>query len=184
MAGLLEGEGCFSLQWGNRTSSNVYPRVEVKCNMTDEDVIRRLAKICGGRVRGPICKRSPTTPVAKPQWIWHVGRKAGMESLLGRLLPHMGLRRSAKIREILDALAKYPARGTWKHGTRQGYEKGCRCTECKSANTERHRRRRKRVMSRLDIAGYAACGVEVATEGPPKAEPDDWLYPKQGDKTT
>lgn len=34
----------------------------------------------------------------------------------------------------------------------------------------------------LDIAGYAACGVEVATEGPPKAEPDDWLYPRQVSK--
>ena len=27
----------------------------------------------------------------------------------------------------------------WKHGTRHGYESGCRCDDCKSAHAKRHR---------------------------------------------
>lgn len=30
----------------------------------------------------------------------------------------------------------------WKHGTRHGYEQGCRCVKCKAAHAERHRLRR------------------------------------------
>lgn len=35
-------------------------------------------------------------------------------------------------------------RPTWSHGTRQGYEKGCRCTQCRAAHAERMRVRRAR----------------------------------------
>lgn len=30
----------------------------------------------------------------------------------------------------------------WEHGTRQGYESGCKCLECKASHAERHRRNR------------------------------------------
>ncbi len=31
---------------------------------------------------------------------------------------------------------------TWNHGTRHGYEQGCRCDDCKACHAERHRRLR------------------------------------------
>lgn len=41
----------------------------------------------------------------------------------------------------------------WQHGTRHGYEKGCRCLDCKAAHAERHRRMRaKRKQKKMHCA--------------------------------
>ena len=32
----------------------------------------------------------------------------------------------------------------WRHGTRHGYERGCKCADCKSAHAKHHRDRRSR----------------------------------------
>lgn len=140
VAGLLEGEGCFYM------ILSPHPRVQVRCSMTDEDVIRRLHSLTGrGRVRGPFLTKA--FPSAKPQWLWTLGRNDGLEDFLRELLPYMGERRSAKIAEILTAFEAWPARRGPRHGTRQMYEKHkCRCESCRASNaargvTQRARRR-------------------------------------------
>lgn len=127
VAGLLEGEGCFSVKVDS------YVRLEIRCNMTDEDVIYRLRETVGvGNVRGPIEKRT-RNGVAKPQWLWTLGRRDGAEELMSLLLPLMGARRSAKIRFALEQGRKYPAISR-RHGTVHMYEKyGCRCDQCRAA---------------------------------------------------
>lgn len=37
----------------------------------------------------------------------------------------------------------------WRHGTRQGYRRGCRCDECRNANTVHHREQRSKKKNRL-----------------------------------
>ena len=65
VAGLLEGEGAFVLAW-HKSSAGPYPEVRVQCNMTDEDVIRKLHASTGvGAVRGPYNQWGAGT---KPVW--------------------------------------------------------------------------------------------------------------------
>lgn len=138
VAGLLEGEGCFHFTMRPNF------RFVVKCNMTDEDVIRRLHAVVGaGNVRGPLAKRTQTGTLGKPQWLWTLGRTQGADELLPLLLPLMGARRSDKMREILTLVEWHPRRPGWKHGTVHGYDgKGCRCDRCRAAWAVKHRRRR------------------------------------------
>jgi hypothetical protein len=42
------------------------------------------------------------------------------------------------------ALVAGSIRRPWRHGTRNGYETGCRCNECKEAHNARMRERRKK----------------------------------------
>lgn len=139
VAGLLEGEGCFSLSWGSRS----YPRFTVKCNMTDRDVVEHLHSLCGGKLAGPYQRTSPAGKPAKDQWVWTIGRKDSMKELLLDLLPYMCTRRSAKILEMLQAMEDYPAR-TWNHG-RTGYEHhSCLCDICRAAHNKHQRDMRRR----------------------------------------
>lgn len=141
VAGLLEGEGCFNVSFAGSF------RVTVKCNMTDEDVIRRLHKIVGaGTVRGPVEKKAQNGR-GKPQWIWTLGRTQGAEELMRALHPLMGTRRAAKIDAILRLLAERPPREP-KHGTVHMYEAhACRCDECRSAIAAKARRYRSTRLS-------------------------------------
>jgi hypothetical protein len=41
----------------------------------------------------------------------------------------------------------------WKHGTRRGYDRGCKCDECKAAHAAHHRAQRARRKARKQIAG-------------------------------
>jgi hypothetical protein len=90
LAGLLEGEGCFS----NRADRNC-PVIEVK--MTDLDVINRVAEMFG-----------------RTAWLIPAQRKGYQDQyrtkiqgepareLMRKLLPMMGERRSARIQELLS----------------------------------------------------------------------------------
>ena len=67
--------------------------------MCDRDVIYRLRDVTGvGIARGPY---NPSYPNAKPQWEWGVYRRPHVHTLLRAVLPMMGERRSARIREML-----------------------------------------------------------------------------------
>jgi hypothetical protein len=44
----------------------------------------------------------------------------------------------------------------WRHGTRHGYEKGCRCNECKLAHNKHHRDRRAR--KKTNVNAYSVYG--------------------------
>lgn len=90
LAGLLEGEGCFSY----RKDRNI-PTVEVK--MCDLNVINRVAMLIGRKVT-PI---PPARDGYQPQYRARIQGEPARE-LMRELLPHMGQRRTARIKELLD----------------------------------------------------------------------------------
>lgn len=94
MAGLLEGEGCFSI---NRNT----PAVIV--GMTDEDTVQKVANFFGSTLRGPQRRSSGKKDV----WVTSIhGSKA-----VGWMLtsyPLLGQRRRSRIREILGIWRNAP----------------------------------------------------------------------------
>ena len=113
LAGLLEGEGCFH----NRSERYFSPLIQLI--MTDADVVIRAAKAMNAHkvVRGKQDSRG-----GKPLFRVNVyGTTAA--NLMQKLLPHMGERRSNKIKEILDARASrprspYPERKSYSRGAK------------------------------------------------------------------
>ena len=93
LAGLLEGEGCFSF-----TSRK---RPQVVLAMTDEDVVARVAAMWGRnyRVRSAPSDRNRN---AKPLYAVAVTGWVAVE-LCRRLKPFMGQRRQARIQELIAA---------------------------------------------------------------------------------
>lgn len=99
VAGIIEGEGSISVR------SNGL--IEVHVNMTDLDVIQRLAAITGvGRVTGP-AKPPRYKAHWKPIAYWQVARQDDTAALLMTIFPFLGARRRAKAAE---ALATWRAR--------------------------------------------------------------------------
>ena len=103
VAGLLEGEGCFSRK--SRASS--LRGITVQCHMTDRDVLRRLHHTIGvGHLRGPYAngftRRPNGKPLkkCKPRWMVQVSGPAAYQ-LMKQLLPPMCSRRAKRIRELL-----------------------------------------------------------------------------------
>jgi hypothetical protein len=104
LAGLLEGEGSFMMaktKQGGKTYSS--PRITV--NMTDEDVIQRVATLFNTKVYTmPKYARDGYAP-PKQQWrATLTGARA--VALMEAMLPWMGERRSAKIAEILTEFSR------------------------------------------------------------------------------
>lgn len=103
MAGLLEGEGCFSI-CVRKTAKHDHKTLAVFCEMTDEDVIVKLHKIAGC---GTINKRLNTSGrvdrrVRKPTWIWSVQNHKGILLICKAVYPFMGIRRQEKIKELIE----------------------------------------------------------------------------------
>jgi len=136
LAGLLEGEGCFS----HKSSNAMY----INCSMTDEDIIRKIESIIG--------EGSVTTyqkPDRKRVWTWRTGNRRTVIDLCKLLLPYMGERRSAKIQEMIDYDLANPKKrqekGKVQHGTRTMYSSyGCRCEHCKAAEAYYYSNERKK----------------------------------------
>lgn len=140
LAGFLEGEGCFF------TSPTGSPAV--KTLSTDFDVLARYSELVKRPVRGPYKDNRGH----KDRWEVNLYGEDAVELML-LLLPHMGLRRSNKIRGILEAaktrkLKKLvrDARPRVKfqmalcHVNRPRYHSSGQCHSCYS--TERKRRKR------------------------------------------
>lgn len=99
VAGLLEGEGCFSMT--GRSAC-------VVCKMNDRDVIERLHKLMG---IGRVYTHTYTNKRYGEQmaWMWKVARREEVVEVMNRLRPLMGQRRGSRIDEILGKLADLPA---------------------------------------------------------------------------
>src|SRR5689334_14280658 len=95
LAGLLEGEGCFSL---NRPHGYPYPTVSV--TMTDKDVIERVANKWGRKVH-----KRKLRPPYKQTWSTGLTGNSALTTVVEGF-PHMGEGRMARIAEVLD---------TWEH---------------------------------------------------------------------
>lgn len=101
VAGLLEGEGCFTIA-NQRQWSRHYRYPVIACTMTDLDVIQRLHKLVGmGRVGGPYGRAVRNGTPRKPQWKWQLQRRDQAAMLMRTLLPLMGERRANRIRYVL-----------------------------------------------------------------------------------
>lgn len=106
LAGLLEGEGSFSIDRRGQQRyqhSTVPPAPFIALSMTDEDVVVRVAALLGKKV----CRVSRHTVTQKTVYKVSVGDRATLQSLLPRLLPYMGQRRRARIEECLTLLAAW-----------------------------------------------------------------------------
>lgn len=112
LAGLLEGEGCFSEQHYHHGGARWYVLPSIQLAMTDRDVVRRAGALLGGKqrsVRSYVPK--PARYVPKPgkykrKFVWRVnGQRAAYVMKL--LLPWMGKRRA---RAISRTLANYERR--------------------------------------------------------------------------
>jgi hypothetical protein len=104
LAGILEGEGCFSI---SQTGT-----VQVRVAMTDEDVVRRCQAVTG---IGVILQQRQQQ--RQQMWRWSVNRARDVIDLLALVRPLMGQRRQTKIAECLEAAKRV--------GTRHGEETHC-----------------------------------------------------------
>lgn len=133
-AALLEGEGSFTLgAKSNRVNSIKVKQLRITCAMTDLDVLETLKMYSGiGNINGPrIDKRRPNS---KPLYTWSATKRAAVQPFLQTIRPFMGLRRGAKIDELLKYAEDNPLiYGTVRHGTRNEYRKGCKCDPCMEA---------------------------------------------------
>jgi hypothetical protein len=90
VAGILEGEGCWTV------SRSTQGRWWVAVRMTDEDVILKLQRLTGvGRI-SPARGR----PEHKMAWAWQVSVQSHREWLTLKVWPWLGMRRRARIREL------------------------------------------------------------------------------------
>lgn len=99
LAGLLEGEGCFRVRHDG--SKKWRPRISVTLKMSDRDVVDKAAQLLPGSPRKVrVCEDSKKNPKWSDTYEcgWY-GQAA--EDLMVTVLPYMGQRRSAKIRECL-----------------------------------------------------------------------------------
>jgi len=124
--------------------SNRLRQIQITCSMTDLDVLQRLQSILGGNIENkPRLDKRYSNP--KPLYRWYITKRREVEPLLHILQPLMGNRRSAKIQEIINyADANQPRYNLVKHGTRNMYRRGCRCSDCKEASNAYARNYRKK----------------------------------------
>lgn len=96
LAGLLEGEGHFGLERVGEDSK----RPIVTVSMTDYDVVYRASRLMGGY---KVLEQRPPSAVDKlPRYrVKAVSDTA--RHIMRSVLPYMGQRRSAKIKEVLAA---------------------------------------------------------------------------------
>lgn len=66
--------------------------------MTDKDPVYRLQKMFGGSILYEAVKVKPSW---KPSWMWVVSY-AKARNVMGEVLPFMGERRAARIRQLLS----------------------------------------------------------------------------------
>ncbi|QIG69442.1 putative LAGLIDADG/HNH homing endonuclease protein [Rhizobium phage RHph_N3_13] len=100
-AGILEGEGCFSLN-KKKDRLNTYISA-IHCEMTDEDVIKSLFEIFKVGNYYPIKKRADDI-IRKPSWRWTVYKQADVFGVLMKISPYMHSRRKEKISHLIEHL--------------------------------------------------------------------------------
>lgn len=99
LVGLLEGEGCFSTsnqrsKYKGRSYLYVYPKIVLR--MTDRDVVERAANLLGGCGVRLVPRHRPHKDIFECELM---GARA--LRMMRLLLPHLGIRRQARVREHL-----------------------------------------------------------------------------------
>lgn len=96
LAGILEGEACFD--WNDATKR--YPRIRIE--MKDEDVIKRVQKLCGGGAR--VIPHNRSNPRHSTTYSFQVADRKVVKKVLLAIYPWMGYRRKKAIDVFLDIL--------------------------------------------------------------------------------
>lgn len=102
LAGLLEGEGCFALDTtASRRPGHRRNAILVKLKMTDKDVVERARKIMLEihSFNNIVCKLTERPP-RKDIYVVKINAHAA-EAIMRAVRPYMGMRRGAKIDELL-----------------------------------------------------------------------------------
>jgi hypothetical protein len=94
LAGIIEGEGSIRIEPKNG--------VVVRLSMTDEDVVRKVSAMCGAGNFFPLKPHAAWKAHYKPQFRWELGRREDVVPFLQAILPHLGSRRGARVREALS----------------------------------------------------------------------------------
>lgn len=103
-AGILEGEGCFSMHTRGSGKRNGKVELAIHCEMTDQDTILKLQKVLGV---GTVCFRENKRKdgrTRKPSWILSIQKQSDILSTLMKVSKYMSSRRSQKISEMLQFL--------------------------------------------------------------------------------
>lgn len=101
VAGLLEGEGCFTQK---TTKGSIRGSIAIACQMTDEDVLRRLHQYVGaGSLSGPY----DNGPKCKPRWCFRISGESAY-LLMKQLRPWMLSRRAEKIDSLIKRYEASP----------------------------------------------------------------------------
>jgi hypothetical protein len=138
VAGVLEGDGCFT------HGSKQTPQVALQ--MRDEDVVRRVHQLTGvGHVNGPYVN---TGHGSSPYYRWAVAVKPDVVFVIDRVLPWLGDRRRARALE-LRTLASVNNHNRFKTHCKRGHllsgenvyvwfnRNGNPARSCKACRTER-----------------------------------------------
>lgn len=106
--------------------------------MTDEDTIRKLHRIVGFGAVHTARRRDPRRANAKLIYTWNASERAKVIPFMELIKPHMSLRRTAKIDEILKFSEENPVYQPAPYicGTTRTYAHGCRCVKCRAAQAE------------------------------------------------
>ena len=95
LAGIIEGEGAIQAKYQKRGRTN---QVRIIVQMTDEDVIQRVAKIWGSSYR-TVKRHAASQPHFKTQYAAEIcGSRA--DSLFERIGPILSKRRQEQIKQI------------------------------------------------------------------------------------
>lgn len=96
LAGILEGEGYFGAQKSLRPSGNYSKRISVRLEMTDEDIISRVADITGIGNIGEYHR-----PGYRISYYWQVQSKTDASCIMRLIYPYMGKRRREQIERCM-----------------------------------------------------------------------------------
>jgi hypothetical protein len=114
VAGIIEGEGYFTTKGSGGLA--------VRVSMTDRDIIERLKALTGvGTLYVP---RNPRPGEWKQAYTWAVQDRQDAKALLEAILPWLGLRRTAKVEEVLAqyrAPIEYVERGCSENGCERNH---------------------------------------------------------------
>ncbi len=108
VVGFLEGEGCFFTHTTRRSRGRLTkPTPRVQVGSTDLDALERLHQLLGGighiqRDKGRVREAAEAEGRWRPSWRWLVSDHRACD-LMRLVMPHMHKRRTAKIKEVLDA---------------------------------------------------------------------------------
>lgn len=101
VAGILEGEGYFGMTKASHHKN--YTQCFIKIQMTDEDILEKVAEVLGGKV-AKLNMDIPSRKNRKQVYAWGIQSQEAVYDTLLRVRPYMGSRRKAKIDEMLAYL--------------------------------------------------------------------------------